>query len=213
MREPKDIVINGKTLAEIIENHKHWLDKDCEGWQDMKADLCCANLRGADLVGANLRDAYLVGADLGDAYLVGADLRGADLGGADLGGADLGGADLSGVTYNESTAFFALQCPEEGSYIGWKKADGYIVKLRITEDAKRSSATTRKCRASKAEVLEIQNIDGSKADVSSVCSSHNSDFIYEVGKIVEVKDFDTDRWHECSTGIHHFITRQEAVNY
>ena len=28
-----------------------------------------------------------------------------------------------------------------------------------------------------------------------------------------VKDFDDDRWNECSTGIHFFITRDEAVMY
>lgn len=208
MREQKDIVINGKSLAEIIENHKHCLFEDCEGWEDMSADLRDADLRGANLRGAYLRGAYLRGADLRDA-----DLRGADLRGAYLRGAYLRGANLCDADYNENTEFFALQCPEEGDYIGWKKAGGYIVKLRITEDAKRSSATTRKCRASKAEVLEIQNIDGSKADVSSVHSNHNRTFIYEVGKIVEVTDFDTNRWNECSTGIHHFITRKEAVNY
>lgn len=38
------------------------------------------------------------------------------------GGANLYGADLCGVRYNEQTVHFAMQCPEEGSYIGYKKA-------------------------------------------------------------------------------------------
>ena len=87
------------------------------------------------------------------------------------------------------------------------------VKLRITEDALRSSATSRKCRCSKAEVLSITNLDGSAADVDSCQSDHDYNFIYRVGCYVEVEDFDTNRWNECSTGIHFFITRQEAVNY
>jgi len=77
----------------------------------------------------------------------------------------------------------------------------------ITEDAKRSSATTRKCRASKAKVLEIS---GGITEVSSKWDIH---FIYKVGETVEVKDFDENRWNECSTGIHFFLTRKEAEEY
>lgn len=128
--------------------------------------------------------------------------------------ADLSGANLSDVHYDANTAMFALNCPEEGSFIGWKKACGdYIVKLRITEDALRSSATTRKCRCSKAEVLEIQMLDGQKANVNVCYSKYDGAFAYKVGEIVEVKDFDEDRWNECSKGIHFFITRDEAVRY
>ena len=49
-------------LDKIVEQHQHWLKEDCEGWEDMKA-----NLRGADLSGANLRGANLRGADLSGA--------------------------------------------------------------------------------------------------------------------------------------------------
>lgn len=38
----------------IIEKHQHWLKKDCEGWEGMKANLRGANLREADLSGADL---------------------------------------------------------------------------------------------------------------------------------------------------------------
>ena len=41
-----------KELKVILENHKHWLNEDCEGWQDMRADLTGADLTGADLRGA-----------------------------------------------------------------------------------------------------------------------------------------------------------------
>ena len=141
-----------------------------------------------------------------------ADLRSADLSGADLRGADLRGAKIDGVKYDSSTAFFALQCPESGNYRAYKKAGGLIVELDIPEDAKRSSATSRKCRASKAKVLSITHPDGTPAG-DSVASSDDSTFVYIVGETVEVEDFDTDRWNECAPGIHHFITRDEAVNY
>ncbi len=147
-------------------------------------------------------------ADLG-----GANLRGADLRGANLSDANLSDANLSGVKYDEKIAFFAQSCPEEGAFIGFKKAGGKIVKLLIPEDAKRSSATSRKCRCSKATVLSITNLDGSDAGIESVPSDKTSNFVYKIGKTLEVKDFDEDRWNECSTGIHFFITRDEAVNY
>lgn len=136
----------------------------------------------------------------------------ANLSGATLRGANLCGADLCGVRYNEQTAYYAMQCPEKGAYIGYKKAEGKIVELEIQADAKRSSSTTRKCRASKAKVLSITSING-KEHFEEAKSSRDQSFVYRVGETVEVKDFDEDRWNECSTGIHHFITRQEAVLY
>ena len=222
-----------KQIEKILEEHKAWLNRtggakaDLYGADLCGADLYDANLRGADLRGAHLYGANLCGADLRDAHLCGAhlcdanlcgahlcdaDLYGANLRDADLRGADLRGANLRGVRYNEQTAYYAMQCPEKGAYIGYKKAEGKIVELEIQADAKRSSATTRKCRASKAKVLSITSIDG-KEHFEEAKSSRDQSFVYRVGKTVEVKDFDEDRWNECSTGIHHFITREEAAMY
>ena len=205
MRKPEDIKIGDKTLAEVIENHKHWWKEDCEGWRDMRADLSGADLSGAYLSGADLRGADLRGADLS-----GADLSGAYLSRADLSGAYLSRADLSGA---KNVPYIPYACPDFGMFIGFKKASGYIVVLEIPEDAKRLSATGRKCRCNKAKVLEIQNIDGAKANVTKVASGYDSNFVYEVGKTVSVDNFCDDRWQECSPGIHFFINRQEAVNY
>lgn len=188
------------------------------------ANLVYTNLAGADLSWTNLFGARLSSADLSGTDLYKSNLSGADLSGANLSGSDLRGANLSGanlpetknidtVKWDERTAFYNLACPEEGAFIGWKKAHGLIIKLRITEDAKRSSATSRKCRCSKAEVLEIQCIDGSISTERSVPSDRDPLFLYTVGKKVEVPDFDENRWYECSSGIHFFITRAEAVNY
>ena len=191
------------------------------------ADLCDANLRdanlrdadlrGANLRDANLRDADLRGANLCDADLRGANLRDADLRGADLRGAnlcdaDLRGADLRGANLCDAKGCY-LSCPTEGSFIGWKKASGHIVKLRIPEDARRSSATGHKCRCDKAYVMEIQNMDGTKATEDTVRSDHDKNFVYTVGATVEVPDFDDNRWSECAPGIHFFIDRRAAVEY
>lgn len=192
------------------------------------ADLSYANLSNADLhnvslFGANLRYADLCKTDLSCAdfgwanlnctELSYANLYGADLLDANLNGANLNGAILDNVKYNENTSFFALQCPEEGSFIGYKKARGHIIKLEILPDAKRSSATTRKCRCSAAKVLSITTLDGKDDGTQLISSDKDSSFVYQVGEIVRVDDFDENRWNECSTGIHFFITRNEAVEY
>ena len=188
-------------------------DADLAGANLRGANLRDAYLRGANLRGADLADANLRGANLRGADLVGANLRGANLRGADLVGANLRGANLRGADYSEYTSFLSSQCPIEGSFIGWKKCGRYIVKLKICEDADRSSSTSLKCRCSKAEVLEIQNLDGSRAGITEICSDYNKGFIYKVGETVEVKDFDKCRWNECSNGIHFFIDRNVAVAY
>jgi uncharacterized protein YjbI with pentapeptide repeats len=175
------------------------------------SNLRNSNLRGSDLRGSNLRGSDLRGSNLSCSDLRGSNLSCSDLRGSDLRGSDLSGSDLSGSNFSESTPFLLSQCPSEGSFIAWKKANGLIIKLKVTENSKRSSATTLKCRCSEAEVLEIQNIDGSICDIKSISSNYISSFIYEVGKIVSVPDFDEDRFNECSAGIHFFISREMAV--
>ena len=126
---------------------------------------------------------------------------------------DLRNSDLSNIMINEYTSFITMQCPEEGSFIAFKKAQGFIVKLLVTEDAKRSSATSLKCRCSKAKVLEIQKLDGSISALKEICSNYDNSFIYKVGETVEVNYFNEDRWNKCSIGIHFFISREMAVQY
>ena len=195
----------------ILEKHAKWARGEDGG---ERADLYGADLRDADLCGANLRNASLCGADLRDADLCGANLCGANLRNANLFGAELCGAKNTDKTaWDAYTAFYPLQCPETGSFIGYKKAACKIVMLEICADAKRSSATSRKCRCSKAKVLAITNLDGSESGLSEIESDYDKDFIYRVGETVEVPDFDDNRWNECAAGIHFFITRDEAVKY
>ena len=172
-------------LNVILRNHKHWLMEDMDGWEKMRANLFEANLCGANLFGAKL-----IGADLYGANLCGADLRGAD-----------------------NIPFVPMTCPDTGAFVAWKKANGYIVKLEISEDARRSSATGRKCRCDKAKVIEIQELDGSPSELTEVASGYDRNFVYRVGEIAEEPKYDEDRWNECAQGIHFFINRQEAVDY
>ena len=183
------------------------------------ADLRCANLRDADLSAANLRCADLRSADLSAADLSGADLHGANLRSAYLSAADLRGANLHGANLSELTVAQTSILPDEGDIIGWKKAitlDGapIIVKLLIPADAQRSNATGRKCRASTARVLDLQDKQGNSLPPDTTAySSYDPDFTYQKGETVHVEDFDTNRWDECAPGIHFFITRIEAIEY
>jgi len=100
MREPKDVIIDGKTLEEILINHKHWIDEDCDGWRNMRADLSDTDLSEVYLNREKLQYANLSGANLNGAHLSGTNLTGADLCGAKLDRADLSGANLRMATLN-----------------------------------------------------------------------------------------------------------------
>jgi hypothetical protein len=180
------------------------------------ANLSGANLSGANLSGAYLSGAYLYGANLYGANLSRANLSGANLYGADLSGAYLYGADLYGAylygadLYGAAGADLAVaktRILPEGALIGWKKCQaGVIVKLRIPEEAKRSHAFGRKCRAEFVDVLEVI---GAEVGISK----HDGETEYRVGARVVPDSFSTDWSTECAQGIHFFITREEAEDY
>ena len=176
------------------------------------SNLESTNLEGSNLDGADLRYANLYGANLYGTNLKNANLENANLCGANLDGADLRHANLRNVKTNIHTIGYNLACPEKGSFIGYKKANGCIIELLILEDAKRTSASTMKCRCDKAKVLDIVDI-GTGDKINVVKSDYDSNFIYKVGEIVSVDNFDDDRWNECAPGIHFFMNRKNAINY
>ena len=224
-------------IKDILVKHAAWLRGEPEG---VKANLSKANLSKANLTGAhlswanllrtnllrtNLSEANLTGADLSEANLFGANLSKANLTGANLSGAHLFGAKLFAANLSEAlnidtlswdsnTAFYPLQCPETGTYTAYKKANNLIVELEIPYDALRSSATSRKCRASKAKVISITDLAGRPAGDRVLSDyAHSPKIEYIVGQTIEIPNFDTNRWHECAPGIHHYITREEAVKH
>jgi hypothetical protein len=185
------------------------------------ADLRCADLTHADLSYANLRcanlsGAYLSGADLSGAYLSGADLSGANLYDADLSGAYLSGANLSGADLEYANLTDAIldekeQC-RKGIVLtepmtGYKKAyGGKIITLEIPVGAKVFSINNNKRRTNKAKVIDMQG----ETELSSM---HDNSFKYHVGDEIDIIDFDENYNVECSTGIHFFLTREEAENF
>lgn len=182
--------------------------------------LAVADLEGADLEGADLNGADISWADLEGANLKGSNLKDADIKGAFLEGADLTEADITGANINwanlngaKNIPFIPLSCPSEGAFIGWKKVEGkYLVKLQVPEDARRCSATTRKCRCDKALVLDITSLDG-ETHFDEVVNNNYKKTIYKVGEFVYPDSFDENRWCECSHGIHFFVNKQDAINY
>ena len=229
-------------IKDILDKHAAWLRGEPEGVKadltgadltgaDLskanlskanlsKANLSKANLTGANLAKANLSKANLTGANLSWANLSGTHLPGANLFEANLSGANLSGGNLSKalnidtLSWDSNTAFYPLQCPETGTYTAYKKANNLIVELEIPYDALRSSATSRKCRASKARVISITDLAGHPAGDRVLSDyAHSPKIEYIVGQTIEIPNFDTNRWHECAPGIHHYITREEAVKH
>ena len=213
----RDADLRGADLRDANLRGADLRDADLRG-----ADLRDADLRGADLRDANLRDANLSDADLSHASLRYASLHGADLYGADLRDANLRDANLRDANHVKLSIAKISILPNEGDIIGWKKAwtdnemppTPVIVKLLIPADAQRSNATGRKCRASTARVLDLQDKQGNSLPPDTTAySGYDTDFTYKKGETIHVEDFDTNRWKECAPGIHFFITRIEAVEY
>lgn len=107
------------------------------------------------------------------------------------------------------------------SVIGWKMGyylnndgilENVIIRLEIPEDALKSSATTNSCRCDKAKVLDITTIKGC-THVQEARSILDANFIYKVGEIVEVSNFDNRYWIESTHGIHFFLHELAARNY
>lgn len=217
-------------LSYELLDHVNFTETDLRGAHLDNTNFTGSHFYGARLNGANLRGAIFREAKLCHANLSGANLQAADLRGADLSGANLNNAILYGANLKDAinVPYIPLACPESGAFIGYKTASDCLVCLEIPEDARRLSATTRKCRCDKAKVLDIVQINSGSEWLhlftnsvykttlyhpAEVKSSYDPDFIYRVGETVKVDNFDEDRWIECSTGIHFFLNSVDALRY
>ena len=124
---------------------------------------------------------------------------------ANLRGANLREADLRGAQFNYLTV--GIHEAPQGELVGYKKVAGCLVLLRIPVDAERSCATTRKHRCEYAEVICIESPWG-----EAIAEVYNVDrgMWYTSGEAVVPDSWDSDRWNECSHGIHFFLTEEEA---
>ena len=192
------------------------------------ADFSYANFSNANFIGANFTNADFSNTDFREV-----DFRGANFSYTDFRWIDFSNADFSWVNFTNTdfrevdlrdtnfsnTINFLINCPEEGSFIAYKKASTdvgipVIVVIRVEEDSLRSSATSKKCRASKVTPLRFEDLKGNiLPEDTIVFSDYDNSFIYHIGKTIEVENFDLNRWNECSTGIHFFMNKLDAIHY
>lgn len=177
------------------------------------ANLSGTSFRDAQLDGCSVRGADFADADLQKATMRGCDMTGCNLKGTDFFCAVLEKAVLDNVVTDERTKWFRLYCPEKGAFLAYKKCvNDRLVQLLVPADALRTSATNSACRCSKAKVLTIKSFDYTQ-EFDEAWSLVDEDFVYRKGEWLEIPDFNEDRWFESTTGIHIWLTREEAMNY
>ena len=178
-------------LDTIIEQHQHWLNADCEGWEGMRADLSDQDLRGLDFHGANMS---------------GANMSRADTSGANMIGADMSRADMSDVILDDSEKYRLGQILKE-PIVGFKKtADGVVITAEIPAGAIVFCINGKKCRTNKAKITDM-------GGATLLHSSHDHMFTYTLGKLIVIDNFNLMYNVECASGFHFFRTREEAENY
>ncbi len=179
------------------------------------AELCDGNFRGADLSSCDLRWTDIDYAHFENANLTGADLRWTKNSyWAYFQEADMKETEIEGSPINDEAVegaknlFIPMVCPEEGSFIAWKKCrDGKVAKIMVPENALRTGGSRYTCRASEILILDI--FDG-KNSCDEAISIRDKDKIYHKGEhVIDEELFDSSLLHS-GTGIHFFITRAEA---
>ena len=109
--------MTAEKLAEILENHKKWLNGEGGERADLSgSDLSYSNLSGSDLSGSNLS-----GSDLRYSNLSGSNLSGSDLSVSNLSGSDLSQAKGLLDTVNFMEAHFERT---DRGYIAYKTFGG-----------------------------------------------------------------------------------------
>lgn len=201
---------------------------DMTGWDMSNMDVSLSSFLGSTLDDVNFENSIIEnalfdgcsmhGVNLKNANVTGSCFRSCDLGDANAEGTNflrsvLELANMKGMKINDQTMWIRLHCPEKGVFLGYKKCLGdRLVQLLIPADAKRTSATGATCRCNKAKVLTIKSFDYQE-QYDEAWSLVDENFVYRVGQWVEVKDFNEDRWFDSTTGIHFWLTREEAKAY
>ena len=188
---------------------------DFSGARLSSADLRNAYLRDAKLSSAYLRNANLQGANLQNANLRFADLKGANLQNANLQGANLSGADLRNADLTDALLSPYMICPSHGDFIAYKKVVDlkclyrrYVIKIQVLGE-RTSSLVGRKCRTDKAIVIDR----GTAPADAILVSMHDHQFEYPLGIVLFEPKYDADPKVECTSGIHFFVTSEEAEDY
>ena len=173
MREPKDIKIGNYTLEEILERHLHWLNRDCENWESMRADLhnanmSYANMRCVDLSGADLHNANMSYANMRCVDLSGANMRGADMSYANMRYTDLHDANMSGANMRGADMSYANMRCANMSYANMSYAN--MIESNLT-DTNMIESNLRYSIMSYAD-LSCTNLCGADISGADICGAN-----------------------------------------
>ena len=228
-KEELSILLGKRTDGKLDLRKYSFQNMDLSGWKLNDVDfrdsdfvniiLNRADLRQSDLrhtmfaPGCSFHQADLCDADISGAICRRCDFSESNMAGANLYRSNFEGSNMSRIKTDDRTRYYRMRCPAEGAFLGYKRCfNDSLVQLLIPADARRSSATGNSCRCDRAKVLSITTFDGSKK-LPEAWSVVNEDFVYRVGEYVSAADFDEDRWMDSTTGIHFWMTREEAYSY
>ena len=234
------VVIDVAQFEERVRQHRLWIEQNGQGQQLVLRNCVISNIDAShqdlryvqfidcvfikcDFVACNFTKAVFTGCILARRVrFVHCDLQEVNLCDANLYTCKfILCCGLETAIVDDKTLYYRPQCPMNGSFIGYKGAWCYdpelhirpvLVTLEIPADAYRSSATTRKCRCNKAIVLDAYTLSNGQQlpDAVPIHSTYNYAFVYTIGQTLQVDDYDTNRWNECSTGIHFFMEKEDA---
>ena len=177
-------------------------------------DLRFAKFNGTNCSSSRFPGAVLFGTDFANTTLTGADFHGAAIERTSFYSAVTGGAifdsnvDLSASNVREDT-----DMTPKGEFVAWKAVSKRrILQLIIPEDAFRINLDCYRCKASKAYVEHIEDLEGNILPDKTASSIWDSSYVYHVGQIALPKgDFAEDAY--TSAGIYFFVDRKNAVGY
>ena len=160
-----------------------------------------SELAYANLVRAKLTDVVFHGTKFENANFFRADISGSYFESADLNDADIEKAIGNLLEYRKGKI---LKEPING----YKKIDGDMIILEIPAGAVVFSINGNICRTNKAKVTDII------ADYPNDNTYYDSNAIeYSIDKVINVENFDLIYNAGSTTGIHFFMTREEAEDY
>jgi len=208
-RRFQNLDLAGWNLSDIDFSHSDFVNVTLNGVNLSRSSLYHTSFSpGCSFQGANLQDA-----DISGSIFRYCDFFNANMEGANLHCSSFEYARMENIKTNGKTRYYKMYCPETGPFLGYKRCfNDLLVQLLIPADAKRSSGTSNACRCDKAKVLTIKSFDR-KQNVQEAWSVVDENFVYRVGEYVSVSDFNDDRWMESTTGIHFWMTREEAYSY
>jgi hypothetical protein len=184
------------------------------------------DLYGSKFVNINFSSIDFSGSNLSGTNFINCNLNGTNFENCDLYCADFSQSDVKNAIFGKRILYHfnvskqgAIDLAEKiiglkstGKIIGYKKiykldevsTKSIICTLEIPAKAKRvGNFYNGKCRAEYAKVLKGSGFSG-----------HDESFFYKEGKIVRPeKKFNNDPLTICASGIHFFLTREQAKNY